>query len=104
MIDTPKKTIEDWIAALKSGQYNQTFGTLCVQGCYCALGVGYKIAEIEIEQADSNYRDIAQYYSIDLKFVNQIWRWNDRDKKTLPEIGALMESWINNRQDYISEV
>ena len=50
-----------WVAALRSGEFEQGHGTLHLNGRYCCLGVGARIAgfDLSIEQAnlDSVYID-----------------------------------------------
>jgi len=43
-IRMPKELLAKWLAALRSGEYEQGTGALCRDGRYCCLGVLMRIA------------------------------------------------------------
>lgn len=95
-----KKLPEDfkqrWIAALRSGEYQQTrHGGLIRDGKYCCLAVGAICLGLELdEKADQTYDAI--YGRFDELFGNYVtkrtlWNMNDNDGKSFSEIADYIE-------------
>ena len=53
----PKELKEKWLAALRSGEYEQGKDSLYNGNSYCCLGVLQKVADGDVER-DSNGRDL----------------------------------------------
>ena len=52
-----KEVADKWIAALRSGEYQQTEGKLCGAGGFCCLGVLCDLYEKEQCDTDDGWRD-----------------------------------------------
>jgi len=99
----PKYFAEKWIAALRSGEYEQTqLQMFDGNKCYCALGlaahlcgapddkingsvstVSIRLVEYDIPSELKNDRDLPLYL--------RIMTLNDRDNKSFPEIADWIE-------------
>lgn len=85
-----------WVDELQSGKYQQCFGAMTEDGCYCALGVGLVAGAnsiIDEHDMDHNkaYVAIEKYYGLDHTEVNDIWKMNDRQKLSLANIGEILK-------------
>lgn len=104
-----KKELRDaWVAALRSGEYEQTTETLESDGAYCCLGVLCVVAKIDIppDANDLDYNDEGDEQGIyDLRALRddcglgtghdspqiKLITMNDEDGKTFPEIADWIE-------------
>lgn len=91
-------TRDEWCAALRSGEYKQGFRTLKGDGRFCALGVLAHLSLPKwrvIDYGDGDV-DVAWdgygVYSAD--WSDEVWRWNDRQRLSLPEIADKIETTI----------
>ena len=106
MTKTMKELRNDWITALRSGEYVQARGGLCRNGGYCCLGVAAKVIGISddiLEDTDSGgarnaYEDIKKAYGLEhsLGIYNDgshaLYTHNDSDKWNFNQIADLIET------------
>lgn len=76
----PAKMKEDWIAALRSGEYKQCHHTLHDGQGYCCLGVLQKVVDGEVEkESDGSYSP----------FPSEIWIEEHGIEDTMDGISAV---------------
>ena len=80
----PPKFKTKWLKALRSGEYEQTTGSLCDNGAYCCIGIAGKVQGISDKVLHNNGLFNADYFSNNL----------DRIKKVIPN--ALIGTVSNN--------
>ena len=66
----PKEMKDKWLTALRSGDYEQAQGRLCVDGAYCCLGVLQKEVSGEVE-----CRAPTEYYPTGFSMAMPSARW-----------------------------
>lgn len=110
----PRDFAEKWIAALRSGKYNQTRGSLRDQFGYCCLGVacvinGISDDDIDLEGfiidahiGDDNTEKMPeQLIGMDEnELVSELTAMNDRDSEdaySFPEIA----DWIEENVEFV---
>lgn len=86
-----KEMKENWIAALRSGDYKQGKVRLQQKDRFCCLGVLCHLNRIEIGLGHDNeaYDWLAGYISN--YNINTLWQMNDINGKTFPEIADWIE-------------
>jgi hypothetical protein len=96
-----QKVKEKWVKALKSGKYKQTKGQLKNRDSYCCLGVYCKITNkrismdgmgLIVNNENTNYTPLEK--EIGRENVGNLWRLNDDEKLTFPEIALYIENGL----------
>lgn len=89
-----KEMKENWVAALRSGDYEQGKVNLFFNNKYCCLGVLCQLNNVEvgIEKAvvENAYEWLVQQ-ALTQDVVRTLWRMNDLYDKTFPEIADWIE-------------
>ncbi len=100
------ENIKLWIAALRSGEYQQGTGFLNPEGKYCCLGVACEVAEkhnIPVERrlgtlygkTLSSYQlRVLDWLNLSTEIENILTTMNDTHMKTFLEIADYLESLI----------
>ena len=107
-----KEIKEKWVAALRSGEYEQARKKLYYAGGYCCLGVlcvvaDSKFGEWEIQGTQQFYKDaigsiwttnlpnsLASEFNIDQYSIDVLVRMNDVDLATFDEIADYIEKYL----------
>jgi len=98
----PKEFAEKWLVALRSGEYKQGEARYYTKSTdsYCAMGVGYKANDIEINKYGSGL-EVESKRVFQSVGDNAIWfelsRLNDVQHKSFPEIS----DWIEQNVEFI---
>ena len=86
------KIKQDWIAALRSGEYEQTREMLMLdyddQRRYCCLGVLAKVAGID---GYPSYHEIRSQSGLTTSDQDVLFKMNDKDLKNFSEIADYIE-------------
>lgn len=90
MTDQPIVTKEEWIAALRSGEYKQIRGGLITSQGYCCLGVYLSEANKKNNDSYNIIDDVSKLHP-DIT-VEKCIKMNDREFKTFAEIADYLES------------
>lgn len=93
---------DNWLKALRSGEYVQNRGSLEQRGTYCCLGVYAKCNNIEIttngmEIAGRGYNPLIEVLKQD--YTTTLWLMNDAKKKTFAEIADYIEQNVEFKDD-----
>lgn len=109
----PKEFAERWVKALRSGKYEQTTDCQLKLGdCYCVLGVAGIVAELKISikgdefltpiteepnSYDPLYNVFGMDYNVGYRFAQELYRLNDTQHLTFPEIA----DWIESNVEFV---
>lgn len=78
-----------WIDELTSGKYEQCHGIAQRNDTYCAIGVGFLAAGLEVNNND--YSAIREYYNLTTTETDEIVEMNDWYDMLLPAIGIKLQ-------------
>ena len=93
--------LEKAVAFLKTTDLPQTYGTPHHQGAYCALGAMVYAIKGPPTDPDCttmrawglNYSQADDLIGLPPLVADQVWRWNDIDRLSFPEIAERIETW-----------
>jgi hypothetical protein len=86
--------LDDWAAALRSGEYEQTRVELKQDGKHCCLGVACVVWNLDIK---NGYNEL-EYLGLDTVYQSIFWNMNDTERKTFSEIADYIDK---NKKDII---
>lgn len=91
----PKEFAEKWVAALRSGEYKQSYEDYENDGCYCTAGVGYEVNGYQ-PKGDKllNFPDKDPLTG---KLFHEIVTMNDEQKLPFAEIA----DWIEENVEFV---
>lgn len=80
-----------WIAALRSGDYQQTTGILRDKDGFCCLGVACIVGGQELTQNPQNQNELYDWLIEEGIPTLDLWAMNDTRRKTFLEIADYIE-------------
>jgi hypothetical protein len=83
-----------WVEALRSGKYTQGHTTFKSSEGYCCLGVLCVVAGHPEFIAPDNYRELRKVAGLKDNDTNHLWKMNDVELKTFPEIADYIEATL----------
>jgi hypothetical protein len=83
-----------WIAALESGDYEQSRGTLKNKTGYCCLGVLCEVAQMRGEELHNDSRDVLDYKTL------RFFGLSESEQDMLVNMNDGLGDWNNNRQSF----
>lgn len=90
----------NFIAALRSGKFKQTFFTLYEDGEYCAMGVAYRSLGLTKRQAEPSFSEwgvlkprVVKQLGLDEKIVDKIVHMNDESNRSFKYIASYLERY-----------
>jgi hypothetical protein len=86
-----------WLEALRSGKFKQGFGQLQKDDAYCCLGVLCVAASLKINRAGEAVlggEGYSPFHKLlgDEAMTYRLYRMNDSDEKSFPEIADYIEA------------
>lgn len=82
-----------WVKALRSGEYKQYRGALCLDGALCCIGVGAVVAKPGFKPDNfSLTHDAAEFFGLADEHIDLLVAMNDEDEKSFAEIADYIEA------------